>query len=537
MAAPAPPRSPFEALPRHTATSILSYVASDDWLDFRLASRSSFEIVHGGAAAGGDEGSESLWRLALVRDYGFGGADDDEFLHRAIRTRARGGVGFLSTDDIFTAPNLFISWKHWRRIDVCIHPRSIIGYGRPRQLKSIPRSETIVGPHFLRAASMWRKIEQWCDDEERSGTLGREIKSSLLPGKPLEPNSDGGIRIAKTSAFKAVNAFYSGQRDPRAMHATAAQPRDFNPFSGLFGGFQAYNVISSMRWTEPDLDSNHRCGGEPIIIIAQGEMKAIVMEIGSGQLYFLSDGNMARKLVATPAAGEIDRRTIGGRIHEEYKDAVDSEDSILRWFEEHADRLHRNFYSVGNIIANIPGNQTLHSILRYPTLADTANCSRAVTRGVEVVASAIFVPEMGMFVYSIRMRLLAPEDGDGYVPPEERGFRGCQLLSRHWRIGKSSPNSDEHSVEEVRGEGVIGFYPLLHEGGYTNYEDGEYVQRPSQLERGTGYFSYQSCTGADSPGFLEGSLQFRPGSLAEPSGDVFDVRVARFPLKFSQFLY
>ena len=41
----------------------------------------------------------------------------------------------------------------------------------------------------------------------------------------------------------------------------------------------------------------------------------------------------------------------------------------------------------------------------------------------------------------------------------------------------------------------------------------------------------------DTPSFLEGSLQSRPGSLAEPSGEVFDVRVAPFPLKYSQFLY
>ena len=63
-------------------------------------------------------------------------------------------------------------------------------------------SEKIVGPYFLRAASIWRKIEQWCDDENRSGTLGQEIKSSLSPGRPLDPNSRGRVQNAKTSALK-----------------------------------------------------------------------------------------------------------------------------------------------------------------------------------------------------------------------------------------------------------------------------------------------------------------------------------------------
>ena len=58
-------------------------------------------------------------------------------------------------------------------------------------------SEKIVGPYFLRAGSMWQKIEQWCDDENRSGTLGQEIKSSLSPGRPLDSNSRGRVQNKK----------------------------------------------------------------------------------------------------------------------------------------------------------------------------------------------------------------------------------------------------------------------------------------------------------------------------------------------------
>jgi len=207
--------------------------------------------------------------------------------------------------------------------------------------------------------------------------------------------------------------------------------------------------------------------------------------------------------------------------------------SLLNWFEEHANRLQKGFLSVGKILGH-------DSILRYPTVLDTENCSRAVTRGVEVVASSIFVPEAGLHAYSIRIRLLTPDDGDEYMTPQERGFETCQLVSRHWKI--SSWNNPQHNgppnVENVRGEGVIGMYPLLIEGGYKNYETGDY----GQLEEGAdtaGRFSYQSCSQvAQSPcGFIEGFLHFRPGSMSDPRGDLFDVRVDPFPLKMGTPMY
>jgi len=205
-----------------------------------------------------------------------------------------------------------------------------------------------------------------------------------------------------------------------------------------------------------------------------------------------------------------------------------NDDSLLRWFEEHAYRLESEFLSVGKI-------DRFDSIVRYPTVADTANCSRAVTRGVEIVASSIYVPEAGLHTYSIRIRLLTPSDGDEYMTPQERGFETCQLVSRHWKISSwdNSQHNGPPNVENVRGEGVIGMYPLLFEGGFRNYTTGE----DHELEEGEntdGQFSYQSCTQAESrqhSGYIEGFLHFRPGSISEPRGVLFDVRVDLFPLK------
>ena len=58
----------FDSVPRTIVTSILSYVTSNDWLNFRIVSHSCYEIVH---EADGEDEDESLWKLALIRDYQF----------------------------------------------------------------------------------------------------------------------------------------------------------------------------------------------------------------------------------------------------------------------------------------------------------------------------------------------------------------------------------------------------------------------------------------------------------------------------------
>ena len=147
--APSPPQSsPFEALPRYIATSsILSFVTSNDWLNFRLASHApvlrwsmaqwmsplhvalfsramiimgppppikpaALAILPALVAVWRRKESESLWRLALIRDYLFDEADDENILHQSIHSPVDPqSDAILSTNNIFTASNSFISWK------------------------------------------------------------------------------------------------------------------------------------------------------------------------------------------------------------------------------------------------------------------------------------------------------------------------------------------------------------------------------------------------------------------------------------------
>ena len=129
----------FEDLPAISTSSVLSYVASSDWLSFRAASLFCYRTVHdtanvwhssdrtyapnvpgsgGGGASGsadptsannGGEG-EALWRLALARDYRFeGGMASDECLQSihspGFAPNDDDDVPFLSTGNMFIAPN------------------------------------------------------------------------------------------------------------------------------------------------------------------------------------------------------------------------------------------------------------------------------------------------------------------------------------------------------------------------------------------------------------------------------------------------
>jgi len=102
------------------------------------------------------------------------------------------------------------------------------------------------------------------------------------------------------------------------------------------------------------------------------------------------------------------------------------------------------------------------------------------------------------FIYSIRIRLLSSTE-EGYMSPAERGFDYCQLATRHWRIH----NDDTGEVDRVDGDGVIGMYPILVEGGYWENRN-----------RFRGTFAYQSCTSAFMKlGSFRGHLTFVPVTL------------------------
>ncbi|KAL3904450.1 MAG: hypothetical protein SGARI_004917 [Bacillariaceae sp.] len=206
-------------------------------------------------------------------------------------------------------------------------------------------------------------------------------------------------------------------------------------------------------------------------------------------------------------------------------------EELFIWLEEYVRRLNEGEFDVGGIGSNQDGPK---GIILFPRYVPGASAklvngipvvSRKITRGVEVIASAIWDPrlvsDMG-FIYAIRIRLLTPEDGDEYVSPEDRGFSTCRLLQRHWRI----VNDETGRTEVVDGDGVIGMTPILREGGYRE-----------QGEDFNGTFQYQSCTGPMERGSFGGHLAFeaRPENGA---ASLFDVELGSFALDCQpDFLY
>jgi hypothetical protein len=256
---------------------------------------------------------------------------------------------------------------------------------------------------------------------------------------------------------------------------------------------------------------------------------SVYMDLESGGLLLVNNQNHPIPAISSDADqnGQV-RPGIGD---------PELEDSLLRWFEEHARRLSSGYYSIGGRF----GSDSSPSILHYPSKTETALCSLAVTRGIEVVASSTYNPFERIHIYSIRIRLLEPNN-EGYETPDQRGFITAQLHSRHWIITKRT-QSHTDTKEEVRGEGVIGEYPLLLEGGFQNYSGrsasviaGLGSDTFERRENSSGTFTYSSCTDADSKLF-EGYLVFYPGSLYSPTGDPFQVRVAPFPLSSSPLYY
>ena len=63
--------------------------------------------------------SERLWKLALVRDFMFDESDDEDWLLRSFHSPTEPvSDALLSTQNMFTASSLFISWMHWRKINL-----------------------------------------------------------------------------------------------------------------------------------------------------------------------------------------------------------------------------------------------------------------------------------------------------------------------------------------------------------------------------------------------------------------------------------
>ena len=567
-----PPRSQLESLPSSVATlTLLPFAKSSELLVFRAVSQMAYAFVHGhrltldaAAAAGGvdagdavastsnanahrneldeatsEEEANILWRRSLSVDFGFMSEEEERelgqydadnefaqtsaefrelvegrrkyrrmFLHtfryRPTRTSdndASTERSFLETGEVFTASTPFSSWKHWTKLrkqfqKCAAHVDGTTG-----------SSSDLCGPYYLRASVLWQRIENWCENQ---GSFGLRMKNTLVPGRALDiaslivddDNDDPDPRDFFNSVLQAIWSFYGGQKGPTG-------PADFA--MGLLGGYCAYDLLCCSRLIGIDeiIAQQRGMAGDRVL----GPMLPFAHNVTrQTQKVIVVVRNLGRAFVA---------------VANSYTRVMPCD--VLEWLDTYATRLERGVYEIGELVPRTVQQAPFdtRSILLYPTIEDTmGRTSRAVTNGIEVIASGVDAVERpGTFIYSIRIRILTPGE-EGYMSPSQRGFTTCQLRSRHWIISQGNGREPEH----VRGDGVVGMYPLLKEGGYDLYE-GRTAATVQEVETDCeGKFAYQSMTEASEDGTLGGSLQFVPGSLANPTGQEFDVRVAPFPL-------
>eukprot|EP00562_Extubocellulus_spinifer_P016789 CAMPEP_0178609262 /NCGR_PEP_ID=MMETSP0697-20121206/38560_1 /TAXON_ID=265572 /ORGANISM="Extubocellulus spinifer, Strain CCMP396" /LENGTH=604 /DNA_ID=CAMNT_0020247841 /DNA_START=1 /DNA_END=1810 /DNA_ORIENTATION=- len=529
------------------------------------------------------------------------------------------GGSFLSTSEEMVADSAFESWKRWERLRLRFDRearRIVVDLRRSSDSDSAhayfpiaPKMDEtfrIIGPFFLRCAETWRTIEKWCRNDRVSGTVGRHILKSLRPGRAL-PFTKTTLGY-QAEEWAVQSPHHRGQ--PLGLESLMAYfgppfpsytgqeygPRDADSlFAGLLGSYSAYDFFSSTRLYVPTCEDGKRC----TVAVARERVNNVH---GHGKTFTL---DLTMGCMCTP---EVHAGDDEGRYITSYRSAAPissitpglPRDSIIVWLNEYANRLENGMYAVGKIIPNEAGSaataillyptlngsattvvsdavgephttatnrpsrrvsrcvtrgievvaSAVHAarqqqgyptlngsattittdatkakaILLYPTLNGAATTvvgdamgephtasrpssrvSRCVTRGVEVVASAVHAHEINSVIYSIKIRIVQPGE-EGYLSPSDRGFHSCQLRSRRWTLTSNETGEEEH----VSGEGVIGFFPLLLDNGghYPCHGwDAAHVSLFEEREEET--FVYQSMSNVyEGGGTMSGTLQF-----------------------------
>ncbi|KAJ6859969.1 F-box protein SKIP16-like isoform X1 [Populus alba x Populus x berolinensis] len=376
-------------------------------------------------------------------------------------------------------PSFKATYKLWREA-FCMYPWSLV----------------------KRVKSCWDRLKSWftANFPEVKATLGRGASEGEI--QELERI----LKVKLPRPTRLLYRFHDGQNlTGQNLNTDAA-----DCLLGLIGGYCFYDhlvnvyllplheVILETREIVRHLDLPN--GSQFIVVAASSSYigKFFFLNCSDGQLYVGT-----RNLLTIGEMIPCVPQTLISPVHDFNIDQ--QQDAMLLWLEEHGHRLHN-----GMIKLRDEGN--IKSISLFPE--ESPLCSTAVTNGVKVRASAIFVPEAVdlsreyLFAYSIRMSL-PPE---GCIINGMR-FSSCQLHLRHWVI-----SADDTVVSNVNSEAVIGKFPLL---------------LPGEKE-----FVYESCTPLQSPtGSVKGSFTFVPGRLTDPQGRPFEAEVARFPLQLPDYIF
>lgn len=522
----------FHEIPGSVMAHILHYVSSMDMLRLQATCRHFRTFL-----TNSDE-SEVVWRNALMRDFQFGNDKDasEYSMLNYLKIRPRStreqkprrnttvneeviatsifGYPLSDSDAVFQAESAFESWRHWCKASKIFFSIDDGSDGSSTSTKknnsqiSNQNNNFVNGPYFLRAWKVWQKILHWCLSND-SGSYGRRLLASFEDGvtKVQGRFSECEGRDVAHS-LEAIFAFVGGQ--VTLSDIDDMKRRRSEALVGLFGGYAVYDHVQCTRLCSTRDALVERPPGYAIIgfNFLTRSYRAIGVNLIDGGIHLITRNGIY------PAFKE--------------EETQGWEDAGLQWMEEYARRLSAAEVDVRK--EKIMNGSPYEWLSPFPSRKSPL-CSYKITRGIEVIASSITAEEIGVVAYSIRIRLLERSE-PGHMEPEERGFQTCQLLSRHWVLKDFRNNR----TDEVNGEGVVGRFPLLFEGGYRD----DFITSAARAVEGkdeTGTFVYQSCATIES-GSFEGQMQFVPGSIARPTGEPFFVHVGKFSLEARrEFIY
>mmetsp|Transcript_7207 Transcript_7207/g.15734 ORF Transcript_7207/g.15734 Transcript_7207/m.15734 type:complete len:446 (+) Transcript_7207:122-1459(+) len=357
--------------------------------------------------------------------------------------------------------------------------------------------------YIKRSVTAWKSIEAFLTAHHPA------IKSSLQPGA-----SEQDIRQAEEAlgcklhpALKAIYRLRNGQTlkyDQCFDEQVEPRNHEESVFHGMFGGYSFYDELVSVRMLPLDRMIKWTT------VIQNGRL------VNRNQILFAASFNFKKLFVVNSADASISVVSPGVLLPA-VPTVAGAEDGVLRWLEEYARRLSCGYYCVELLDPELSSSA---SISLFP--AQAPGMVKAVTRGVQVRGSCLYVPEhsppgRNVFTYSIRFSLLPHDEQRQHWPATAgppRVLDSCQLMTRHWIIR----NAEGEEIDEVRGEAVVGKFPLL---------------RPGEPE-----FVYQSCTNQQAArGYMEGDFTFVEGNIAKPTGPEWDVVCPRFVLEVPNFIF
>lgn len=367
------------------------------------------------------------------------------------------------------------------------------------------------GDLYARVSRSWGRLEAFLQRERRAGSQGAEaIWRSLRPGlRDAEINyAQELLGLELPPALCMMLRWHDGQKLQTRWLGSPNLDDEVTGLltSGCLGSYSVYghdvslHLLSLSQVVLLTEKMRPRIPGHYVVFAASwGMAKILLLDCRDSSVSFVT--HHSGSLVPV-----VERSDVPGKF------------GLAEWFEQYTCAL-----ASGELGMEASGRRPMEpeeaslsrplGISLFPRNGVTT--SRAVTRGVEVCASALVVPELLLeeggnrawtIAYSIRFRLL-PEADQVAEGGGARAMKRCQLRTRHWVM------RDRHLevTQRVSGEAVVGDYPILQAGGES--------------------FVYQSCTrDKDLGNHMEGTFNFVEGTIAQPEGPGFDVICARFCL-------